>query len=85
MHTQLMKTTRVLTLSAIAALTIGLAGCGATTGERATSGAGLGAAAGAGTAAATGGSIGGGAVLGAGVGAAAGALTDQDDIDLNRD
>ncbi|RUR35718.1 hypothetical protein [Vreelandella populi] len=82
MHTQVTKKSRILTLSAVAALTIGLAGCGSTTGERATSGAGVGAAVGAGTAAATGGSIGGGAVLGAGAGAAAGALTDEDDINL---
>ncbi|UYF99910.1 MULTISPECIES: hypothetical protein [unclassified Halomonas] len=82
MHTPILKTSRIVTLSAIAALTIGLAGCGSTTGERATSGAGVGAAVGAGTAAATGGSIGGGAILGAGAGAAAGALTDEDDINL---
>ncbi len=82
MHTQVTKTSRIFTLGAIAALTIGLAGCGSTSGERATSGAGVGAAVGAGTAAATGGSIGGGAVLGAGAGAAAGALTDEDDINL---
>ncbi|MBZ5487488.1 hypothetical protein HW452_08120 [Halomonas aquamarina] len=82
MHTQVTKTPRILTLAAIAALTIGLAGCGSTSGERATSGAGVGAAVGAGTAAATGGSVGGGAILGAGAGAAAGALTDEDDINL---
>ncbi|MGO3701034.1 MULTISPECIES: hypothetical protein [Halomonas] len=85
MHTQLIKTSRVLTLSAIAALTIGLAGCGTTTGERSASGAGVGAAVGAGAAAATGGSVTGGAALGAGVGAATGALTDEDDINLDRD
>ncbi|TVP50411.1 MAG: hypothetical protein EA345_05125 [Halomonas sp.] len=83
MHTQLMKTTRVLTLGAIAALTIGLAGCGTTTGERATSGAGVGAAVGAGAAAATGGSVGRGAAIGAGAGAATGAATDEDDISLD--
>ncbi|MCB8889455.1 hypothetical protein [Vreelandella malpeensis] len=82
MHTQLLKTSRVVTLGAITAAMLVLAGCGSTTGERATSGAGLGAAVGAGTAAATGGSIGGGAILGAGAGAAAGALTDKDDINL---
>lgn len=85
MHTQLIKTSRVLTLSAIAALTIGLADCGTTTGERSASGAGVGAAVGAGAAAATGGSVTGGAALGAGVGAATGALTDEDDINLDRD
>lgn len=61
-----------------------LAGCGTTTSERATSGAGVGAAVGAGAGAATGGSVIRGAVIGAGAGAAAGALTDEDDIDLSR-
>ena len=50
MHTQETKTPRILALSAIVALTVGLAGCGSTTGERATSGAGVGAAVGAGAA-----------------------------------
>lgn len=83
MHTQVTKKSRILTLSAIAALTIGLAGCGTTTGERAASGAGVGAAVGAGAAAATGGSIGQGAVIGGGVGAATGAATDREDISLD--
>ena len=83
MHTQVIKTSRVLTLSAIAALMLVLAGCGSTTGERAASGAGVGAAVGAGAAAATGGSVGQGAVIGGGVGAATGAATDEDDISLD--
>lgn len=87
MHTQVMKTSHVLTprlitLSAIAALTLFLAGCGSTTGERATSGAGVGAAVGAGAAAVTGGSVTQGAVIGGGVGAATGAATDEEDINL---
>ncbi|EPC02024.1 hypothetical protein L861_20440 [Litchfieldella anticariensis FP35 = DSM 16096] len=66
-------------------LAIGLAACGTTPTERATSGAGVGAAAGAGAAVITGGSMIRGAVIGAGVGAATGALTDEDDINLERD
>ena len=76
-------TTRLVTLSAIAAMTLALAGCGTTTGERATSGAGVGAAVGAGAAAVTGGSVTQGAVIGGGVGAATGAATDEDDINLD--
>ena len=75
-------TPRLVTLSAIAAITLALAGCGTTTGERATSGAGVGAAVGAGAAAATGGSVTQGAVIGGGVGAATGAATDKEDINL---
>lgn len=40
MHIQVLNSTRILTLGAVVALTIGLAGCGTSTGERATSGAG---------------------------------------------
>jgi len=65
------------------AITLALAGCGTTTGERATSGAGVGAAVGAGAAAVTGGSVTQGAVIGGGVGAATGAATDEDDINLD--
>lgn len=77
---------RLLTTGCLtAALILVLAGCGTTTGERTTSGAGVGAAVGAGASALTGGSIVRGAVIGAGVGAATGALTDEDDINLDRD
>ena len=82
MHNPVMKTSRVVTLSAMAVLIIALAGCGSTTGERATSGAGVGAAVGAGAAAVTGGSVTQGAVIGGGVGAATGAATDEEDINL---
>jgi hypothetical protein len=82
MHTQVFKTTRIVTLGAVVALIIGLAGCGTSTGERAASGAGVGAAVGAGAAAATGGSMTQGAVIGGGIGAATGAATDEDDINL---
>nr|WP_163501833.1 glycine zipper domain-containing protein [Halomonas socia] len=78
------KTRGLLSLAAIALTALVLAGCGATTGERAASGAGVGAATGAGAGAATGGSATRGAVIGAGVGAAAGALTDEEDIDLSQ-
>lgn len=83
MHTQVVKTSRIMALGAVVALTIGLAGCGTSTGERATSGAGVGAAVGAGAAAVTGGSVVQGAVIGGGVGAATGAATDSDDINLD--
>lgn len=83
MHTKVLRTTRIMTLGAVAALTIGLAGCGTTTGERAASGAGLGAAVGAGAAAVTGGNVTQGAVVGGGVGAATGAATDENDINLD--
>nr|WP_298966043.1 hypothetical protein [uncultured Halomonas sp.] len=82
MHMQVMTMTRMMTLGAVIALTIGLAGCGTTTDERASSGAGVGAAVGAGAAAVTGGSVVQGAVIGGGVGAATGAATDSDDINL---
>lgn len=82
MHTQRVKPSRILALGAIVALIIALSGCGTTTGERATSGAGIGAAVGAGAAAATGGSVTQGAIIGGGVGAATGAATDADDINL---
>lgn len=68
MHVQRLNSARIATLAAVVALTIGLAGCGSTTGERASSGAGVGAAVGAGAAAVTGGSVVQGAVIGGGVG-----------------
>ncbi|MGM0832536.1 hypothetical protein K1Y77_16715 [Halomonas qaidamensis] len=83
MHTRLIKMPRLLTLSAITAVTLVLAGCGSTTGERTASGAGVGAAVGAGAAAATGGDVTQGAAVGAGAGAATGAATDEDDISLD--
>ena len=67
MHIQVLNSMRIVTLGAVMALTIGLAGCGTSTGERATSGAGVGAAVGAGAAAVTGGSVVQGAVIGGGV------------------
>ena len=64
------------------ALVLTLTACGATTSERALSGAGIGAAIGVAGAAVSGESVGTGAVVGGTVGAATGALTDQDDINL---
>ena len=71
-------------LFALAILTLSLAACGNTKGDRALSGAGLGAAGGAAAGALTGGSIGTGAVLGGAAGAAAGALTDESDVNMGK-
>lgn len=68
----------------IATMTLLLAACGHSQGDRALSGAGIGAGVGALGSAVTGGSIGTGAVVGGAVGAAAGALTHEDDINLGR-
>ncbi len=65
------------------ALTLTIAACGETRGERALSGGGIGAGIGAAGAAVTGGSVLGGAAVGGAAGAATGALTDEDDIDLD--
>lgn len=83
-HGAMHRRCSLLTFTTILFATLLLAGCGATTGERAASGAGVGAAVGAGAGAATGGSAVRGAVIGAGAGAATGALTDEEDIDLSR-
>ena len=68
----------------LAISTLALGACGDTRGQRALSGAGIGAGAGAVTGAATGGSVVGGAVLGGLAGGAIGAVTDKDDINLDR-
>lgn len=73
-----------LTMVAVAGLTVALAGCGSTTGERALSGAAIGAGTGAAGSAITGGSPLGGAVLGGAAGAAIGGLTQPDQLDLGR-
>lgn len=65
-------------------LVLSLTACGNTKGERALSGAGIGAGVGAVGSAVTGGSLLGGAAVGGAVGAAAGALTDKDQIDLDK-
>lgn len=63
-------------------LSVGLAGCGQTVGERAVSGGLLGAGAGAGVAAATGGHVATGAAIGGAAGAVTGAVTNPRDLDL---
>lgn len=78
------KTKYTLFLLSIFCIAIALTACGNTKGERALSGAGIGAGVGAVGGAVTGGSVAGGAVLGGFVGAAAGALTDKDQIDLDK-
>lgn len=80
----IIKTESSLFLLSIFCLAIVLTACGNTKGERALSGAGIGAGVGAVGGAVTGGSVAGGAVLGGVVGAAAGALTDKDQIDLDK-
>lgn len=75
--------TRLTTVLAIC-LSLSLAACGNTKGERALSGAGIGAGVGAVGSAVTGGSPWTGAVIGGAAGAATGALTDKDQIDLGR-
>ena len=78
-----MLTNRILTLSALCALSLALVACGSSKGDRALSGAGIGAGVGALGGAIAGGSAVTGAAVGAGVGAATGALTDEDDINLD--
>ena len=65
-------------------LSLLLAACGETTGDRAVSGAGLGAASGAVLGAATGGNAGAGALIGAGVGGIGGAATSPNQVDLGK-
>ena len=67
---------------ALLGLTLALYGCGSTTGDRATSGAGIGAGAGAVLGAVTGLSIVEGVLIGAAAGGITGAVTDSDTIDL---
>ena len=69
---------RKLSLILGVAATLGVSGCGYSTGERVLSGAGIGALGGAGIAAATHGNPLLGALVGGGVGAAAGAIVDYD-------
>lgn len=64
--------------------TIGLAACGNTRGERALSGAGIGAGAGAVGTALTGGNPWAGAAIGGIAGGAVGAVTDKDQVNLDK-
>lgn len=77
-----MKNFALLTIALLA--TVSLSACGDTKGERALSGGGIGAGVGAVGSALTGGSPWTGAVIGGAAGAATGALTDKDQINLDR-
>lgn len=68
----------------VVCLSMALTACGNTKGERALSGGGIGAGVGAVGGALTGGNVVTGAVVGGVVGAAAGALTDKEQIDLDK-
>ncbi|HEV8392278.1 MAG TPA: YMGG-like glycine zipper-containing protein [Dongiaceae bacterium] len=74
---------KIMTLTSVLAIGIGLSACGHTQGDRALTGAGLGAGAGA-----LGGALVGhpvaGALVGGAAGAATGALTDSDDINFGK-
>ena len=74
-------TTKILSVSALALF---LAACGSSTQDRALSGGAIGAGAGAAGAAILGANPITGAVVGGAAGAATGALTDEDEIDLDR-
>ena len=75
---------RSITLVAALGLVVALSACGETKGQRALSGGGIGAGVGAVGSALTGGSPWTGAVIGGAAGAATGALTDKDQINLDR-
>ena len=79
-----MRAFRLLSVITVLSMATALGACGASTSDRALSGAGIGAAAGAAGAAITGGSVVGGALLGGAGGAALGGLTDPDDINLGK-
>lgn len=78
-----MITRKIFTLAALCVMSLSLAACGSSKGDRALSGAGIGAGVGAAGSYLAGGSAITGAAIGAGVGAATGALTDEDDINLD--
>lgn len=75
---------KFLTLAGILGLSVTLSACGDTKGQRALSGGGIGAGIGAAGSALTGGSPWTGAVIGGAAGAATGALTNKDQINLDR-
>lgn len=76
--------TNIITLVAVTGLVLTISACGDTKGQRALSGGGIGAGIGAVGSAVTGGSPWTGAVIGGAAGAATGALTDKDQINLDR-
>jgi hypothetical protein len=75
---------KIISLSLVTALVLGLSGCGNTSMDRAISGAGIGAGAGAVTGALVGGSVGGAMLVGAGAGAVVGAVSDNSKINLGK-
>lgn len=75
---------KVSHIAVMMVVTLGLAACGSSTGDRAVSGGAIGAGAGAAIGAITGGSAIGGALLGGAAGAATGALTKEKDVDLGK-
>lgn len=79
-----MKNSKLRILITACCLTLSLTACGSTKGERALSGGGIGAGVGALGSAVTGGSLVGGALIGGALGAATGAVTDKDQINLDR-
>lgn len=74
----------VTRIALISMLSLGVAACGSSTGDRAISGGALGAGAGAAIGAITGGSLVGGALIGGAAGAATGALTKENHINLGK-
>ncbi|MEO5736324.1 MAG: hypothetical protein ABIQ82_02570 [Variovorax sp.] len=74
----------IATAVLLSSLTLGLAACGRTTGDRALSGGLLGAGAGAAVSAVTGGGLATGAVIGGALGAAGGAVTSPGTVNLGR-
>lgn len=74
----------IATAVLLSGLTLGLAACGQTTGDRAISGGLLGAGAGAAVGAVTGGSLATGAIVGGALGAAGGAVTKPNTVNLGR-
>jgi hypothetical protein len=73
---------KLVAITAVALLALGVAGCGTSTEDRTLSGAGIGAGVGAVGAAVTGGSVGTGLVVGAVAGGVVGAVTSPDDVNL---
>jgi osmotically inducible lipoprotein OsmB len=74
----------IVTTVLLCGLTLGLAACGRSTGDRAVSGGLLGAGAGAAVGAVTGGSLATGALIGGALGAAGGAVTKPNTVNLGR-
>lgn len=76
--------TNFMRMTILATMTLGVAACGSSTGDRAISGGAIGAGAGAAVGVITGGSAVGGALLGGAAGAATGALTKEKNVNLGK-